>query len=42
LAAYDNFDTQCVMTGPDVSLALLDELKNTNVLREFRATTSRP
>lgn len=36
LGAYDNFDPGCVVTGPGVSLALLDEMKRTNVLREFR------
>ena len=41
LAAYDNFDSECVITGPDVSPALLDELKNTKVLREFRDMSSR-
>ena len=41
LAAYDNFDPECVVTGSSVSPALLGELKNTNVLIEFRATTSR-
>jgi hypothetical protein len=41
LAAYDNFDGECVMTGPYVSPALLDELKNVKVLREFRETSSR-
>jgi hypothetical protein len=41
LAAYDHFDPECVVTGPSISPALLCELKNTNVLREFRDTTSR-
>ena len=41
LAAYDNFDPECVVTGPSISPALLSELKNTNVLGEFRDTTSR-
>jgi hypothetical protein len=41
LAAYDNFYPELVVTGPSISPALLSELKNTNVLREFRVTTSR-
>ena len=41
LAAYDNFYPESLFTGPSVSPALLSELKNTNVLREFRVTTSR-
>jgi hypothetical protein len=39
LAAYDNF--QCVVAGPNISPALLNELKNTNVLIEFRGSTPR-
>ena len=41
LAAYDNFDMECVMTGPDISPALLDELKDAKVLHEFKARMSR-
>jgi len=33
LGAYDNF--QCVVTGPGVSSAVLNELKTSNVLRDF-------
>lgn len=42
LAAYDNFHPNCVITGPGVSIGLLEELKSTTVLRDFRAATTRP
>ncbi len=35
--AYDHFGPECVVTGPGISLALLDELTATNVLRDFKA-----
>ncbi len=35
LGAYDNFDPDCVVTGPGISQALLQELKNKNILRDF-------
>jgi hypothetical protein len=35
LGAYDNFHEECVVTGPGVSEALLEELKSTSVLRDF-------
>ena len=37
LGAYDHFGPECVVTGPGISLALLDELTATNVLRDFKA-----
>ena len=40
LGAYDNFHDQCVVTGPGVSAVLLEELKSTRVLRDFKAATS--
>jgi hypothetical protein len=39
LGAYDNFDPECVLTGPGVSRALLDELKSKHIVREFEALT---
>jgi hypothetical protein len=36
LGAYDHFHHECVVTGPGVSPALLDELKKANVLRDFK------
>jgi len=36
LGAYDNFHPECVVTGPGVSWALLEELKKSNVLRDFK------
>jgi hypothetical protein len=36
LGAYDNFHRECVVTGPGVSPALLDELKSANILRDFK------
>jgi hypothetical protein len=39
LGAYDNFHRECVVTGPGISPALLDELKSTNVLRDFKVAT---
>jgi hypothetical protein len=36
LAACDNFHQDCVVTGPGVSPALLEELRKTNVLRDFK------
>jgi hypothetical protein len=35
LGAYDNFDPDCVFTGPGVSGALLSELKSQTMLRDF-------
>ncbi|MBZ5547958.1 MAG: hypothetical protein LAO22_08305 [Acidobacteriia bacterium] len=40
LGAYDHFHHECVVTGPGISLALLDELENTNVLRGFKVAAS--
>jgi hypothetical protein len=37
LGAYDNFHAKCVVTGPDVSAALLSELQSVGVLRGFQA-----
>jgi hypothetical protein len=39
LGAYDHFHRECVVTGPGVSLALLNELKTTNVLHDFKVAT---
>ncbi len=36
LGAYDNFDPECVMTGPAVDATLLAELKAAGILRDFR------
>jgi hypothetical protein len=41
LGAYDNFYQECVVTGPGISPALLDELKSANVLRDFKVATRR-
>jgi hypothetical protein len=41
LGAYDNFDAGSVVTGPDVTPTVLDELKNTNILHDFRIAGSR-
>jgi len=41
LGAYDNFDRECVVTGPGISSVLLDELKSTKVLRDFKVAASR-
>jgi hypothetical protein len=35
LGAYDNFAPGCVVTGPSVTVELLDELKSKSVLRDF-------
>jgi hypothetical protein len=35
LGAYDNFHPECVVTGPGVSAALLEELKSKNVIGAF-------
>ncbi len=35
LGAYDNFHPECVVTGPGVTAALLEELKSKSVLRAF-------
>jgi hypothetical protein len=40
LGAYDNFHPECVVTGPDVSAALLSELQSAGILRGFRAAVS--
>ena len=40
LGAYDNFHPDCTTTGPGVSVTLLDELKSTNVLRDFKIATN--
>jgi hypothetical protein len=37
LGAYDNFHPECVVTGPDVSAALLSEMHSSGVLRSFQA-----
>jgi hypothetical protein len=43
LGAYDNFDPECVVTGPNVSSAFLGRLKTANILRDFVvATEDRP
>jgi hypothetical protein len=39
LGAYDNFHSECVATGGGVGSALLDEMKNANVLRDFWAAS---
>ena len=36
LGAYDHFQPECVVTGPGISPALLDELVSTDVLGEFK------
>ena len=36
LGAYDNFHPECVVTGPGISPVLLEELKKSNVLRDFK------
>jgi hypothetical protein len=36
LGAYDNFYPDCVVTGPAVSPALLDELQSAGILRDYR------
>jgi hypothetical protein len=36
MGAYDNFHSECVITGPGVSAALLAELKSKNVIRDFK------
>jgi hypothetical protein len=41
LGAYDNFDPECVVTGPGVGHALLEELKNANVLNDFQVESPR-
>jgi hypothetical protein len=38
LGAYDNFHRECVVTGHAVSLALLDELKSTDVVHDFKVS----
>jgi hypothetical protein len=42
LGAYDNFDDECVATGPGVKPTLLEELRKNNVLRDFRIATPQP
>ena len=37
LGAYDHFQRECVVVGPGISPALLDELTKTNVLWGFKA-----
>lgn len=39
LGAYDNF--QCVLAGPGISLVLLDELKDTGTLWDFKVAESK-
>ena len=39
MGAYDNFSDESVATGPGVNRALLEELKNNNVLRDFKTAT---
>ena len=41
LGAYDNFHHGCVVTGPGVSRALLEELKSTEVLRDFKVAAAK-
>jgi hypothetical protein len=41
LGAYDNFHPECVVTGPGVSSALLEELKITNVLHDFKVAADK-
>jgi len=41
MGAYDNFHHESVVTGPGISGALLDELKNTNVLRDFKVAVGK-
>ena len=36
LGAYDNFHSDCVVTGPGVSKVLLDELVQRKVIRNYR------
>ncbi len=42
LGAYDNFDDECVATGPGVNRTLLEELRKNNVLRDFKMATPQP
>jgi hypothetical protein len=35
LGAYDNFHSECVVTGPGVHVELLSELKSQGILRDF-------
>jgi hypothetical protein len=35
LAAYDNFAPGCVITGPGVTVELLEELRSKSVIRDF-------
>ena len=37
MGAYDNFHPDCIVTGHDVSAALLTELQEAGILRGFRA-----
>jgi len=39
LGAYDNFHPECVVTGSGVSTALLDELKDKKIIREYQIAT---
>jgi hypothetical protein len=41
LGGYDHFHPDCVITGPGVSRALLDDLTNAKVLNDFSALASR-
>ncbi len=42
LGAYDSFDDKCVATGPGVNRTLLEELRKSNVLRDFKTATPQP
>jgi len=41
LGAYDHFHPECVVTGPGISRTLLEELKNADVLRDFKVAEFR-
>jgi hypothetical protein len=42
LGAYDNFDPECVVTGPSVSETLLLQLRDAGIVRNFKAAHSAP
>ena len=41
LGAYDNFHRECVVTGPGVSAAILEQMKTEKMLRDFKAVAKR-
>jgi len=41
LGAYDHFHPESTVTGPGVGHGLLEELKSTNVLRDFKVAAAR-